>query len=58
MSTLHVTADPSEKILAIANTKPCFLGKIMQPVKASFIICFYVTKIAYTLRDWLDIVKN
>lgn len=51
MSTLHVTADPSEKILAIANTKPCFLGKIMQPVKASFIICFYVTKIAYTLRD-------
>lgn len=40
MSTLHVTADPSENILTIANMKHYFLGRIMQPVKASFIICF------------------
>lgn len=58
MWTLHVTADQSEKTLTTANAKLCFLEKIMQPVKGPFIICFYVTKIAYTLRDWLDIVKN
>lgn len=58
MWTLQVTADPSEKILTTVNTEHYFLGKIMQPVKATFIMFFYVTKIAYTLRDWLDIVKN
>lgn len=40
MWTLHVTADPSEKILTTANMKHYFLEKIMQPVKAAFVICF------------------
>lgn len=45
MWAVRVTAEPSGKILTTAYTKHQFLEKMMQPVKATFVM-FYVTKIA------------
>lgn len=58
MWTLHVTADPSGKILASAYTKHYFLEKNYATCEIYFCSMFYVTEIAYTSGDWLDIVKN